>query len=69
MPTGGVQFKGIQGREEQKKGVRSQESEETAALSLGAEHVPRLLLDTGRSGGCTLSAPKGRPNKAQAVGP
>ena len=27
MPTGGVQFKGIQGREEQKKGVRSQESE------------------------------------------
>jgi hypothetical protein len=25
-----------------------------------------FLLDTGRSVGCTLSAPKGRPNKAQA---
>jgi hypothetical protein len=38
------------------------------ALSRGAEHVPHLLLDTGISEGCLLSAPKGRPNKAQANG-
>jgi hypothetical protein len=42
---------------------------ERLALSpLGDGHVPHLLLDTGSSAGCMLSAPKGRPNKAQANG-
>ena len=38
------------------------------AVSLGAEHVPHLLLDTGVGMRRAPSAPKGRANTAQASG-
>jgi hypothetical protein len=69
LSLGGVQFPGPDGvhRSDPPTPMQSLGLRQSETPGIG-ERVPRFSLHTEASTGCTPSAPKGRPNKAQPIG-